>query len=72
MRDVLQLLHKHCLLHLQARLLQAEKNLAFLQRPAKVGELFGLGTRGECLGEEVPLDGIGLGTTTIMFRGHLL
>jgi hypothetical protein len=37
-----------------------KKNLAFLQRPAKVGELFGLGTRGARLGEEVPLDSIGI------------
>jgi hypothetical protein len=57
--------------HLQAYLLQAEENLAFVQHPAKVGELFGLGTRGTCLGEEVLLDGIDVGATSVMFHVHL-
>jgi hypothetical protein len=43
----------------------------FLQRPTKVGELFGLGTRDVCLGVEVPLDGIGTGMTNVTFCVHL-
>jgi hypothetical protein len=71
MQDALQLLLQYRLLHLQVHLLHAEKNLAFLQHPAKVGELFGLGTRGAPMGEEVPLDGISTSVTTVMFRRHL-
>jgi hypothetical protein len=52
-------------------ILQAEKNLVFLQRPTKVGELFGPGTGGVHLGEEVPLDVIGMGATSITFCAHL-
>jgi hypothetical protein len=48
-----------------------KKNLAFLQRTAKVGELFGLGTGGARLGEEVPLDSINTGATSIIFHAHL-
>jgi hypothetical protein len=36
-----------------------------------VGELFGLGTRGARLGEEVLQDGIGTGVTSSMFHAHL-
>jgi hypothetical protein len=43
----------------------------FLQHLAKVGELFGLGTRGMCLGEEVPLDSISTGVTSLTFHAHL-
>jgi hypothetical protein len=42
-----------------------------LQHPAKVGKLFGTGTRCVRLGEEVPLDDIGTDTTGIMFHAHL-
>jgi hypothetical protein len=41
--------------------------MTFLQRPAKVSELFRPGTRGVRLGEEVLLDDIGTGTTSITF-----
>jgi hypothetical protein len=37
----------------------------------RIHELFGPGTRGTSLGEEVPLDGIGTSVTIIMFRAHL-
>jgi hypothetical protein len=45
--------------------------LAFLQCPAKVGELFQPRTGGTRLGEEVPLDGIGTTATTVTFHAHL-
>jgi hypothetical protein len=51
--------------------MQANKNLAFLQRSAGVGELFGPGTGGTHLDEEVSLDNIDTGVTSIMFHAHL-
>jgi hypothetical protein len=71
MQATLQLLRQYCLPHHQVHLLQAGKNLAFLLRSAKVGELFGPGTGGARLGEEVPLNGVGTGVTSVMFRMHL-
>jgi hypothetical protein len=68
----LYLLRQYCLPHHQVHLLRAEKNLAFLQRLAKVGELLGPRTGGACLGEEVPLDGIGTGVTSVTFHAHLM
>jgi hypothetical protein len=43
----------------------------FLQHTAKVVELFGPGTGGACLGEEVSLDDISTGVTSITFYVHL-
>jgi hypothetical protein len=71
MQDALQLLCQYRLPHLQVHLLQVEKNMAFLLRPTKVSELFGSGTGGARLGEEVPLDGISMGVTNFMFHVHL-
>jgi hypothetical protein len=71
MQAALQHLRQYRLLHHQVRLLQAEKNLAFLQCPTKVSELFGRGTGGTLLGVEVSLDGISTSATSIMFRAHL-
>jgi hypothetical protein len=45
--------------------------MAFLQRLAKVGELFSPGTRGVHRCEEVPLDGINTSVTNITFHAHL-
>jgi hypothetical protein len=57
-----QLLCQYCLPHLQ---------VYFLQHPAKVGELFRPGVGGARLGEEVPLDGIDTGVTSVVFHAHL-
>jgi hypothetical protein len=43
----------------------------FLQYLAKVGELFGSRTGGICLGEEVLLDRISTGMTSLTFHTHL-
>jgi hypothetical protein len=43
----------------------------FFQRPTKVGELFRLGTGGAHLGEEVLLESIGTGVTSVTFYAHL-
>jgi hypothetical protein len=71
MQAVLQLLCQCHLLHLQVRILQAKKNPAFLQRLMKIDELFEPSTGAARLGEEVPLDGIGMCTNSIAFRVHL-
>jgi hypothetical protein len=68
---MLQLLCQYRLSHLQVRLLQAKKNLPFHQRPPKVGELFRPRIGDVRLGEEVSLDGIGTGVTSVTFRMHL-
>jgi hypothetical protein len=43
----------------------------FLQRPANVSELFGARIGGARLGQEVPLDEICTGVTSVMFCVHL-
>jgi hypothetical protein len=68
---MLHLLHQYHLPHHRIYLLQVEKNLAFLQRPSKVGDLFGPRTGGTHLGDEVPLDGIDTGVSSVMFHAHL-
>jgi hypothetical protein len=51
--------------------MHAKKDLAFLQRPTKVGKLFR--PRNGCahLGEKIPLDGIGMDTTSVVSCVHL-
>jgi hypothetical protein len=46
-------------------------DLAFLQRPIEVGELFGPGARDTRLGEEVLLDSLGSDASGIEFHEHL-
>jgi hypothetical protein len=61
---MLQLLRQCHLMHFKVCLLHAEKHLAFLQCPSKVGKLFGPRTRCARLGDKIPLDGIGMDTTS--------
>jgi hypothetical protein len=58
-------------LHLQVCILLAKEDLAFLQRPIKVNELFGPEARDACLGKEVMLDSLGLNTIGVTFREYL-
>jgi hypothetical protein len=58
-------------LHLHIHLLRAKEDLTFLQRPIEVDELFGPGTRGAHLGEEVQLDNLSSNATGITFCAHI-
>jgi hypothetical protein len=65
------LLRQYRLLHLQVRLLQAKKDLVFLQCLIEVDELCRPGARDARLGEEVLLDSLGSDAIAIMLRAHL-
>jgi hypothetical protein len=71
MQVTLQLLCHYHLTGLQVHLLHAEKDPAFLQCPTEISKLFGPGTRCACLGEEIPLEGIGMDTASVAFHAHL-
>jgi hypothetical protein len=64
------LLHQHHLLHLYVRVLQGQEDLAFLQRPVEVDEMFRPGARGARLGKEVLLESFSLDILGIMFYVH--
>jgi hypothetical protein len=68
---MLLLFYQYCLSHLQVHLLQARKDLAFLQCPIEVNELSGPEARDVRLSKEVMLDSLGSDATGIPFRAHL-
>jgi hypothetical protein len=51
--------------------MQAKEDLAFLQRPVEVDELFRPGARDVHLGEEVLLDSLSSEASDVMFCEHL-
>jgi hypothetical protein len=65
------LLCPYHLLPLQVCLLQAEKDLAFLQCPVEVGVLSRLRARDTCLGEEVLLNSLSSDVSGVMPCAHL-
>jgi hypothetical protein len=71
MQAALLLLCQYCLSHLHVSLLQAKKDFAFLQHPAKVGELLGPRTRGTRLGKEILLGSISTDMISVTLCAHL-
>jgi hypothetical protein len=71
MQSALQLLCQYHLTHLQVRVLQVEKDLAFLQCPAKAKKLFEPGAGRAHLDKEVLLDSISTDMTSVAFCAHL-
>jgi hypothetical protein len=70
-RAAFLLLHQYRLSDLQVYLLQAKKDLAYLQCPIEVGEMSGPRARDTCQGEEVLLDSLGSDATDITLCVHL-
>jgi hypothetical protein len=71
MQATFLLLRQYRLSHLQVYLLQAKKDLAFLQCPVEVGELSRPRAIDARLGKEVLLDSLSSDATGITFSAHL-